>query len=70
MFYHLLARQIALVTNKKLVDSLDRVTVDLLQPLLDVGEGVYHARCHINFVQKYLANVAIAHRYQLRRKQR
>jgi hypothetical protein len=40
VFYNLLVRQIALVSDKQLVDSLDGVTVDLLQPLLDVGEGV------------------------------
>jgi hypothetical protein len=37
---HFLAGQIALVTNEQLVHALNGVTVDLLQPLLDVGEGV------------------------------
>jgi hypothetical protein len=37
---HFLAGQIALVTNEQLVNALDGITVDLLQPLLDVGEGV------------------------------
>jgi hypothetical protein len=40
VFYDLFARQIALVTDEQLVDALDGISVDLLQPLLDVGKGV------------------------------
>lgn len=36
----LLGDEVVLVANQELVDALDRVPVDLLQPLLDVGEGV------------------------------
>jgi hypothetical protein len=32
--------QVALVAHEQLVDVLARVAVDLVQPLLDVGEGV------------------------------
>lgn len=41
MFDLLLVSQIRLVTDEKLVDTFDGVSVDLLQPLLDVREGVY-----------------------------
>ena len=37
---HLLVGHITLVTNKQLVHTLRRVTVDLLEPLLDVVEGI------------------------------
>lgn len=37
---NLLGRQVALVTDEELVDPLAGVTVNLLEPLLDVGEGV------------------------------
>lgn len=37
----LLVRHIALVTDKQLVDTLSGVSVDLLQPLLDVVEAVH-----------------------------
>lgn len=36
----LLGRQVALVAHQKLVDTLACVAVDLLQPLLDVGECI------------------------------
>lgn len=36
----LLARQVRLVADEELVNALARVAVNLLQPLLDVGEGV------------------------------
>ncbi len=36
----LLGGQIALVADEKLVDILSGVTVDLLEPLLDVREGL------------------------------
>lgn len=37
---HLLRRQIRLVADQQLVDALDGITVNLLQPLLDVCECV------------------------------
>ena len=37
---HLLASQIGFVAYKKLVDTLRGITVDFLEPLLDVGEGI------------------------------
>lgn len=37
----LLVRHIALVADKELVDALGGVTVNLLQPLLDVVESVH-----------------------------
>jgi hypothetical protein len=40
VFDHLLAGQIGLVTNEQLVYSLRSITVDLLEPLLDIREGV------------------------------
>ena len=40
VLYDLLAGQIGLVADKELVDALGGVTVDLLQPLLDVRESV------------------------------
>jgi len=40
IFNHLLARQIALVADEKLVDPLAGVPVDLLEPLFDVRIGV------------------------------
>lgn len=41
----LLLGEIALVADKQLVHAFRRVSVDLLQPLLDVGERV--VVCHI-----------------------
>ena len=38
---NLLVRHIALVAHQKLVDALSSVTVNLLQPLLDVVEAVH-----------------------------
>lgn len=38
--HHFLVGHIALVTDKKLVDTLSSISVDLLQPLLDVVKGV------------------------------
>ena len=38
---HLLVRHIALVADQELIDTLSGVSVDLLQPLLDVVEGVH-----------------------------
>ena len=35
-----LVRHIALVSNEKLVDAFCRIAIDLLQPLLDVVEGI------------------------------
>ena len=40
VLHNLLARQVGLVAHKQLVDTLRRVTVNLLQPLLDVRESV------------------------------
>lgn len=37
---HLLIRYITLVTNEKLVDTFSGVTINLLQPLLNVIEGI------------------------------
>ena len=37
----LLVRHIALVANKQLVDALSCISVNLLQPLLHVVEGVH-----------------------------
>lgn len=37
---HLFGRQVRLVSDQELVDTLDGVAVNLLEPLLDVGEGV------------------------------
>jgi hypothetical protein len=37
---HLLRHQIVLVPDEQLVDALDGVSVDLLEPLLDVGKSV------------------------------
>ena len=41
VFDHLLVRHIALVTNEQFVDSFGGVTVDLLEPLLDIVERVH-----------------------------
>ena len=41
VFHNLLVRQVGLVADEKLVHTLRRITVNLLQPLLDVCEGVY-----------------------------
>lgn len=41
VLHDLLVRHIALVSYEKLVDALGSVSVDLLQPLLDVVEGVH-----------------------------
>lgn len=41
IFDYLLAGQIGFVTDEKFVDTLRRVSVNLLEPLLDVGESVY-----------------------------
>lgn len=41
IFYDLLSCQIGLVTNEELVDSLRGISVNLLQPLLNIGEGIY-----------------------------
>lgn len=40
VLHNLLAGQVRLVSNKELVDALRGVAVNLLQPLLDVGESV------------------------------
>jgi len=37
----LLAGQIGLVPNEKFIHAFGGITVDLLEPLLDVGEGVW-----------------------------
>lgn len=37
---HLLGDEVVFVSNEQLVHTLDGVSVNLLQPLLDVGEGV------------------------------
>jgi hypothetical protein len=44
IFDNLLGCQIRLVTNEELVDSLRGISVNLLQPLLNIGECVYR-RC-------------------------
>lgn len=36
----LLGHQIGLVSDQKLVDTFDSVTVNLLQPLLDIRVGI------------------------------
>ena len=41
ILHDLLAREVRFVTNKQLVHALRSVAVDLLQPLLDVGERIY-----------------------------
>jgi hypothetical protein len=41
VLHDLLASEVRLVANKQLVHTLRSVAVDLLQPLLDVGERVY-----------------------------
>jgi hypothetical protein len=38
VIHNLLIRHIALVAHEELVDTLRRISVDLLQPLLDVVE--------------------------------
>ena len=38
---HLLCRQVRLVAHQQLVDALDGISVNLLQPLLDVCKGVW-----------------------------
>lgn len=40
ILHNLLGRQIRLVANQKLVDTLNSVSVNFLQPLLNVGIGV------------------------------
>lgn len=40
VLYNLLASQVGLVANKQLVDTLGSVSVDLLEPLLDVRKSV------------------------------
>ena len=47
---HLLASQVALVTNEELVDALDGISVNLLQPLLDIREGVYSKSEHVSLL--------------------
>lgn len=47
VLHDLLVLHITLVANKELVDTLGSVAVDLLQPLLDVVEGV-HIRHIVN----------------------
>jgi hypothetical protein len=37
---NLLIREIGFVANKELVHALGRITVNLLQPLLDVRKGI------------------------------
>jgi hypothetical protein len=41
---NLLASEIGLVANQQLVDTLRCVAVDLLEPLLDIGEGIFDRR--------------------------
>lgn len=41
ILHDLLILHIALVANKQLVDTLSSVTIDFLQPLFDVVEGVH-----------------------------
>ena len=41
VLHNLLARQVGLVAHKQLVHSLGSVSVDLLQPLLDVPINTY-----------------------------
>lgn len=38
---HLFIGHIALVTDKQLIDTFGGVSVDLLQPLFDIVEGVH-----------------------------
>jgi hypothetical protein len=38
VFNNLLVRHIALVSNKQFIHTLRRVSIDLLQPLLDIVE--------------------------------
>ena len=40
VLHNLLAGQVGLVADQELVDTLRSITVNLLQPLLDVGESV------------------------------
>lgn len=40
VFHHLLVGQITLVAHEEFVNSLAGIAINLLQPLLDVGEGV------------------------------
>lgn len=40
ILHNLFSRQIRLITNQELVDTLNSVSVDFLQPLLNVGVGV------------------------------
>ena len=37
---NLLARQIGFIANEELVDALRGISVNLLEPLLDVREGI------------------------------
>lgn len=41
VLHNLLTCQIRLVPDKQFVDTLRRIPVDLLKPLLDICEGVY-----------------------------
>jgi hypothetical protein len=41
IFYDLLGCQIGFITDKELVDPLRGISVNLLQPLLNIGECVY-----------------------------
>lgn len=41
VFYHLLVAHVALVTHQQFVDTLGGISVDLLQPLFDIVEGVH-----------------------------
>ena len=41
VLHDLLASEVRLVANEKLVHTLRSVAVDLLQPLLDIGERIY-----------------------------
>ena len=41
IFHNLLIRHITLITHQQLIYALGRVTVNLLQPLLDIVEGVH-----------------------------
>ena len=40
VLHNLLAGQVRLVANKELVNTLGRIAVDLLEPLLDIREGI------------------------------
>lgn len=40
ILHNLFSRQIRLVTNQELVDTFNSVSIDFLQPLLNIGVGV------------------------------